>query len=224
MGRRLFDKWVIKLHFPASDTASLGRTASDDAPEGWRKVCLHELVEDIRDSVLPSQVSPDTPYVGLEHMPRRSTTLPSAGRAHDVGSTKLKFRPGDILFGKIRPYFHKVVFAISSGVTSSDSIVMRPRTSVSAPLALCLVSSDAFVAHAVQTSNGTKMPRANWNVLRNYPVSVPPATLLARFSNIVGSGIELCSTLAEMNTNLRAAEDSAHDARQLDLRNRDRPG
>src|SRR6266404_7275863 len=128
MARRLFDEWVIKLRVPPSGTASLGRTASDDVPEGWREVCLHKLVEDIRDSILPSQVSPDTPYVGLEHMPRCSTTLLSVGRADEVGSTKLKFRSGDILFGKIRPYFHKVVFATFSGVTSSDSIVMRVRS------------------------------------------------------------------------------------------------
>jgi type I restriction enzyme S subunit len=194
IARRLFDEWIINT--PAAGTA-----------EGWREARLQDLVEDVRDPILPSQVPPDTLYVGLEHMPRRSTTLLSAGRAGEVASTKLRFCSGDILFGKIRPYFHKVVFATSSGVTSSDSIVMRPRTAELTPFALCLVSSDAFVAHAVQTSNGTKMPRANWNVLRNYPVAVPPTSLFARFADIVGSAIELCSKLASMNANLRTARD-----------------
>jgi type I restriction enzyme, S subunit len=199
MVRRLFNEWITKRHFSTDGYGGV--------TESWREARLEELVEDIRDPVLPSQVLPDTPYVGLEHMPRRSTTLVSVGRADQVGSTKLRFRSGDILFGKIRPYFHKVVFAASSGVTSSDSIVMRPRCSKFATLALCLVSSDAFVAHAVQTSNGTKMPRANWNVLRKYPIVVPPDAMLARFSDIVGSSMELCSVFAKMNTILQKTRD-----------------
>jgi type I restriction enzyme S subunit len=198
ISRRLFDEWIIECRFPASEGVNAG---------GSRKASLHDLVEDIRDPILPSQAAPDTPYVGLEHMPRRSTTLTSVGRVDQVESTKLIFHSGDILFGKIRPYFHKVVHAASSGVTSSDSIVMRPRCAEFGPLAICLVSSDAFVAHAVQTSNGTKMPRANWNVLKNYSITIPPESLLGRFASIVGAGIELCSTLAKSNRNLQITRD-----------------
>lgn len=117
--RRLFDEWMIKLRRPGPEVTPLIGSKSDSLPEGWEKACLADLVDDIRNSVLPSQIPPDTPYVGLEHMPRRSTTLLSFGRADEVRSTKLKYRSGDILFAKIRPYFHKVVFATSSGVTST---------------------------------------------------------------------------------------------------------
>jgi type I restriction enzyme S subunit len=199
MARHLFDEWFVKLRFPGSDAASGSRQ--------WSEIRLRDLVEDIRDAVLPSQVSPDTAYVGLEHMPRRSTTLISIGRTGEVASTKLKFRSGDILFGKIRPYFHKVVFAPFFGVTSSDSMVMRPRSTPLGLLALSLVSSDEFVAHAVQTSNGTKMPRANWHVLKDYPVAMPPASVLSQFGEIVGPAVELCAKLAAMNLALAAARD-----------------
>ena len=198
IARRLFDDWIIEYRFPASEGVSPGCS---------RKASLHDLVEDIRDPILPSQAASDTPYVGLEHMPRHSTTLTSIGKVDQVDSTKLKFISGDILFGKIRPYFHKVVHAACSGVTSSDSIVMRPRCAEFRPLALCLVSSDAFVAHAVQTSNGTKMPRANWNVLKNYPIIIPPEIVLNRFASIVGAAIELCSTLAGSSRNLQGTRD-----------------
>jgi type I restriction enzyme, S subunit len=195
--RRLFEEWFTRR-----------RSSTSDAPSGtWTKLHLRDLVEDIRDAVLPSEVSPDTAYVGLEHMPRRSTTLLSFGQAAQVASTKLKFRSGDILFGKIRPYFHKVIYASFPGVTSSDSIVIRPLSRSLGFLALSVVSSDEFVAHAVQTSNGTKMPRANWNVLQNYPVALPPETLLAQFVGIVASATELCAKLAAMNVALAAARD-----------------
>ena len=59
----------------------------------------------------------------------------------------------------------------------------------------------------MQTSNGTKMPRANWNVLQNYSVALPPEQLLAQFVDIVGPMIELCATLAATNVALRSSRD-----------------
>ena len=60
------------------------------------------------DGVTPSELAADTPYIGLEHMPRRSIALSDWGRAADVSSGKARFDEGDFLFGKLRPYFHKV--------------------------------------------------------------------------------------------------------------------
>ena len=119
---------------------------------------------------------------------------------------KLKFQTGDILFGKIRPYFHKCAVAPVEGVASSDPIIIRPKQGVRA-LATSLASSDAFVAHAVKTSNGTKMPRADWKVRREYPVAVPPDELARQFEQTVCPMIELGAKLAAQSRNLRAQRD-----------------
>ena len=66
---------------------------------------------------------------------------------------------------------------------------------------------DAFVAHAVKTSNGTKMPRADWKVLREYPVLVPPPEIGRRYERTVWPMIELAAALASQNRNLRAQRD-----------------
>lgn len=192
MARRLFDEWFG------------GKGLS---PARFQKGRLRDIVKDIRDPVLPSDIPPETPYVGLEHMSRRSTTLVDWGRAGEVASTKLRFCAGDILFGKIRPYFHKVVIAAFAGVSSSDAIVMRPRQKKWTALALYLVSSDAFIAHAVQTSNGTKMPRAKADVLMDYPVLIPPDAELRKFSAVVEPAISFGSNLADANVKLGASRD-----------------
>lgn len=67
-------------------------------------------------------------------------------------STKLVFHKGEILFGKIRPYFHKVGVAPVEGVCSSDAIVIKAKTTDYFPIVLACVSSEEFVAHATQTS------------------------------------------------------------------------
>ena len=109
--------------------------------------------------------------------------------------------------GKIRPYFHKVVFAPFEGVSSSDAIVIRSRPPELTGLVLSVTSSDNFVAHAVATSNGTKMPRANWGVLSRTPVPMPPNKLMKSFNNAVVSWAELAASLNRANTRLAASRD-----------------
>jgi type I restriction enzyme S subunit len=112
-----------------------------------------------------------------------------------------------VLFGKIRPYFHKVVFAPFEGVSSSDAIVIRSRDPEQIGFILCVVSSDLFVAQATSTSNGTKMPRANWSVLARYPVLIGPDDLMKRFNLAVASWAELAASLNQANIRLAASRD-----------------
>jgi type I restriction enzyme S subunit len=176
-------------------------------PKGWEYKPLGALLEETRDAAMPSDVQQDTRYVGLEHIPRRTTTLNDFGVASDVTSLKFRFERGDILFGKIRPYFHKVVWAGFSGICSSDALVLRPLNEDTAGIAVCVTSSEAFVAHAVQTSNGTKMPRANWAVLKQYPVPIPPPELLGRFNSFVMRSLESAATLQACNERLAQSRD-----------------
>ena len=203
MARRLYEEWFVHFRFPGHE----GVEFDGDLPRGWRSAPLGDLVEERRDAVQPDAIDPDTPYVGLEHIPRRSITLREWSTASTVQSTKLLFVENDILFGKIRPYFHKVSLAPLSGVTSSDTIVLRALSQEHLPLALCCASSDTFVDHATQTSNGTKMPRANWNVLKQYPVVVPESGLLTRFNEFLFPLIQNLKSFNRKNTNLRAQRD-----------------
>jgi type I restriction enzyme, S subunit len=207
MARRIYEEWFVRFRFPGFEAVRMVESELGLVPEGWRLRALGDLVDDVRDGVNPDAVAPETPYVGLEHIPRRSIALADWGHAADVGSTKLRFLEGDILFGKIRPYFHKVAVAPVAGVTSSDAIVIRAKQAQDFGLALAVASSDAFVAHATQTSNGTKMPRANWGVLRQYPVLTPPRGLHTRFELFMAGVVSAVSNHVLRNRNLRATRD-----------------
>jgi hypothetical protein len=157
---------------------------------------------------LEDEREPDSPYIGLEHIPRRSIALCEWGRAEEVTSTKHRFRAGDILFGKIRPYFHKVGVAFVEGVASSDAIVLRPAAAEWHSLALLTVSSDAFVADASKTAReGSKMPRADWKLMRTRPVHVPPETLLRAFNAQIEPIVAQLKTLTFQTQRLRTARD-----------------
>lgn len=181
--------------------------ADSCSPTGWSFLELEELVDERRYSVDPRELDPMLPYFGLEHLPRRSIALNTWGVAGDVQSSKLRATSGDILFGKIRPYFHKVGVCPFDAVCSSDTIVLRVKRPENFGLVLACVSSDAFVAHATQTSQGTKMPRANWKILRRYPVAVPPAVLYTAFNTQVSQSVGLIQHLVLKNANLHATRD-----------------
>ena len=207
MARRIFEEWFVHFRAPGCEGLPMLDSAIGRVPQGWEVKRLRDLADEFRDPADPRAVAPETAYIGLEHIPRRSTTFVDWGKAEQVGSLKLKFRSGDILFGKIRPYFHKCAVAPVDGVASSDAIIIRARSQNVRALVALLASSDAFVAHAVKTSNGTKMPRADWKVLREYPIAVSPADLGRRFESVVWPMVELANTVVAQNRNLRAQRD-----------------
>jgi type I restriction enzyme, S subunit len=148
------------------------------------------------------------PYIGLGHMPRRSISLSEWGRAEEVTSTRHRFRAGEILFGRIRAYFHKVGIAFVDGVASSDAIVIRSWAEELGCMVLMAVSSDPFVASTAQSMReGSKMPRADWKLMKQYPIPLPPHGLLNEFNGAVQSIIQQLKILTFQNQKLRAARD-----------------
>lgn len=200
----IYKEWFLKLRFPGHEHTRLVR----GVPEGWRVATLASLCPDHRDAADPTELASDTPYIGLEHMPRRSITLSEWGTCEEVTSTKLRYLQGDILFGKIRPYFHKVGIALNEGVTSSDAIVLRPIDNSLRSFCLLTVSSDGFVAVASKTAKeGSKMPRADWALMREHRIQVPPAPLLSVLNSLVDPIVAQLRALALANRQLRAARD-----------------
>jgi len=207
MAQAIYREWFINFRFPGQEDVRMVESELGLVPVGWEVRKLGDIAEEVRRNVEPNNLDSDTPYFGLEHIPRKSIALSDWGFAKDVQSTKHQFFKGEILFGKIRPYFHKVGVAPVDGVCSSDAIVIRPKKLEYFGLVLFCVSSEQFVSHATQTSQGTKMPRANWNVLVNYPVIIPPKPLLDKFNNVSSDMVDLIITKIFQNANLRSTRD-----------------
>jgi len=207
MARNLYREWFVHFRFPGHEKVPLVDSPIGKIPKGWEATTLGDLAECVRRSIHPEQLDPATPYVGLEHLPRRSLALTEWSTVSTVNSVKLLFSENDILFGKIRPYFHKVVLAPMHGACSSDTLVIRPKRPEDLALVLMCVSSDEFVAYATQTSQGTKMPRANWNVLVRYPVPVPPKRVQDEFTRYIAAMMKQIKCLVARSRNLRRTRD-----------------
>nr|MBF0682422.1 restriction endonuclease subunit S [Pseudomonas sp.] len=97
-------------------------------PEGWRLGCFGDLAEHVRANVKAEDIAGNDLYVGLEHIGRKHLFLSEHGLGESVDSNKSKFEKDDLLFGKLRPYFHKVCIAPSDGICSTDILVLRAKT------------------------------------------------------------------------------------------------
>jgi type I restriction enzyme S subunit len=207
MARALYREWFVHFRFPGHEDVPRVASALGEIPRGWEVKKLGDIAEDMRRNVPKGELDDAKRYVGLEHIPRRSLTLDAWETATVLGSNKLAFKKGEVLFGKIRPYFHKVSVAPFDGLCSADTIVIRPRRPEHYAIVVACVSSDGFVAEASATANGAKMPRANWGVLENYPVVIPNGMILDKFSNLFANVIEQQQLLVFRVHNLRRTRD-----------------
>ena len=152
-----------------------------EIPEGWQVSELGEIAAFPVRTVKPHDLSSETAYIGLDHMPRKSIALDEWEGAGKVTSNKLSFNRGEFLFGKLRPYFHKVGLAPTNGICSTDIVVVSPKKALWSSFVLMCISTDEFVSYTDQTSNGTKMPRTSWKTMGQYEVCIPPDSLTRAF-------------------------------------------
>ncbi|MFE6025637.1 restriction endonuclease subunit S [Streptomyces niveus] len=175
---------------------------------GDGKTCIGDISYSVRESVKPDSLSGNEPYVGLEHMPRKQVWIESWGRSSEVGSVKSTFESGDILFGKLRPYFHKVGMAQVDGVCSTDIIVVRANENKYRSWLLMALSSDEVVAYATARSDGTRMPRAKWSDLASFEVPWPGAEQVMRFEESAAPLIERAERGAAESRSLATLRDT----------------
>jgi type I restriction enzyme S subunit len=159
-------------------------------PKGWRVGTVGDIAENPKNVVHPNEVNEATYYVGLEHMPRKNIALDTWDYSEKVTSNKYAFCKGNILFGKLRPYFHKVGITPVDGICSTDIIVVNGKDNDYQNFLLFLLSSTVFVDSVSAASTGTKMPRTDWKYMQSYEIPLPPEIILQKFNSIVKSMVE----------------------------------
>ncbi|AZB91103.1 restriction endonuclease subunit S [Acinetobacter pittii] len=177
------------------------------AEDSISKCKLGDLVTLQTENIHPSNLDEVIPYVGLEHISKKNMFLMEYGTSDQANSTKAKFEKYDILLGKIRPYLHKVCITFFSGITSTDSIVIRAKNKKNLCIILNNVFSDIFIDLAVKSSSGSKMPRADWNTLKDYEIELPNSNELDKYNLLFYKFLELCEIYSNENIQLKVLRD-----------------
>ena len=145
---------------------------------------LADLCDLVAAHVNPAD-RPDDLYVGLEHIASGRFVRQGEGRAADVHSAKHAFQPGDVLYGKLRPYLDKAVLASDAGICTTELLVLRPKEGVDPRFVVGVVHTPSFVQHAVAGTTGVQHPRTSWRHISNFELpdfSSDERTKIARLS------------------------------------------
>ena len=205
MIQAIFKSWFID--FDGYD--DLVDSELGQVPKGWRVGTLGDVMTRKSTTIQPQDLAPDTPYIGLANMPEGSLALMEWGGAEEATSAKVSFSKGDILFGKLRPYFKKVGIAPIDGICSSDMLVIRAKDPRWYGFGLGLLTYDPFIEYTSAVSTGTRMPRVSWKAMAAYKVVIPPDKFAEEFNMTANAfaqrillNIEESRTLFELRNTL----------------------
>ena len=109
--------------------------------------------------------------IELEHIEQETGRIIGSTCADYQNSIKTVCKPGDVMFGKLRPYLRKYAFVQKECVCSSEIWSLIPTDIVIPKYLFYLIQSEAFMK-AANVSSGTKMPRAEWSTIAKsgYPI------------------------------------------------------
>lgn len=182
-------KWLIqKLLNPKSGVRLPG--FKDD----WDFVKLNEVVGLSTEKYNPIISDIDYICIELEHIEPFSGRLIGYTSSKRQKSIKNVFHKGQVLFGKLRPYLRKYLKPEFDGVCSTEIWVFDCKTKrIIGDFLFYLVQSDNFINNA-NLSSGSKMPRADWDHVRNITIplpSIPEQTAIAQILSTADREIEL---------------------------------
>lgn len=133
----------------------------------WKKVKFSDLAERI-STTEQSGILPGVEYEDIISGEGRLNKDVYQKECYKYG---IVFNTGDILFGKLRPYLKNILLADFHGVAVGDFWVLRSKENNSNFL-YTLVNSNSFMEVA-NISSGSKMPRADWNLVSATIFAVP---------------------------------------------------
>jgi type I restriction enzyme, S subunit len=139
---------------------------------------LKEVVEQTNERITPSIESPDemANYIGLANIQSNIGELANFRpiQGNEILSSSPKFKKGDILFGRMRPYLNKVWIANFDGVCSGEALVFRPKSDkVDTRFLHALLLSQITLNQVVPLQSGSSLPRVSASDVLNIKLPIP---------------------------------------------------
>ncbi len=181
--------------------------------EDWKRLPFGTFAESVNQRVEPSDAGEEI-YVGLDDLDSENLHIRRWGKGSDVIGTKLRFRKGDIIFGRRRAYQRKLAVAEFDGICSAHAMVVRAKSELVLPEFLpFLMMSDRFMKRAVEISVGSLSPTINWTTLKLEEFALPPLPQQGRMAEMLWA---VDKVRVEYQKSVQACEDAV-DSRLTEL-------
>nr|WP_315473026.1 restriction endonuclease subunit S [uncultured Undibacterium sp.] len=155
-------------------------------PKGWNIGEFGKILSLRNERTQPSEETKFLPYVPIESIGAKTPFLTGYKSGEEANSSLVLFKESDILFGAMRPYFHKVCIAPFDGVTRTTVFTLTAVNKKSNAYGLFLAFQESTIEFATQHSEGSTIPYAKWkNSLERMPIVEPPIVIQEKFGEIV---------------------------------------
>lgn len=159
-----------------------------DIPSSWEWVRLKEISTFGNfETVKPELISDEEWILDLEEIEKNTGKLIQVVFNSDkkVKSNKYKFKSGDVLYGKLRPYLNKVIIAPNEGYCTTEIFPITLLGNIAPKYLQMALMSPYFLSYANSCSYGVKMPRLGTNQLAEALIPLPPLNEQKRIINKV---------------------------------------
>lgn len=167
-------------------------------PEDWEIKEINKKIELSKDRFDPRKESDFFKCIELENINKETYSINGYFDSRNQKSNKNVFRRGDILFGKLRPNLRKYWLAEFDGVCSTEIWVLRGKAKELDNFFLgYFVQQERFYLISNVTS-GSKMPRADWKFVQNYPMLFPPIKEQKAIADCLGTWDNAITKLTDL--------------------------
>jgi type I restriction enzyme S subunit len=172
-------------------------------PEGWQASQLKSMLVLHKTTIKAGTATESVPYVPIDQIGSRDIFLKNSMSGTEAKTSLVSFKKNEILFGAMRPYFHKVVLAPFDGTTRTTTFVLRVINPRYLSFALLTLFQDSAVTYATSHSQGTTIPYAVWsNSFENFPLVIPSEPVATAFNGLVLPLLEYGYSLMKENQKL----------------------
>ena len=137
----------------------------------WEEKRLEEIFEISKTKYNPLKETKEYPCIELESLSQETGKILKTFNSLEQKSIKNKFLKNEVLFGKLRPYLKKYWYSNFEGVCSSEIWVLNSKNNIN-KFIYYFIQGENFISLA-NTTSGTKMPRADWSLMKNEIFSIP---------------------------------------------------
>jgi len=143
-----------------------------EIPKHWKVDRIKDVSQLREDKVKVN--SEERNYLELEDMEQGTGQIVSFRDTTEVVSAVMKFRKGDVLFGKLRPYLAKYYYALEDGLCTGEILAIEP-IRLDGKYLKYFIGGPNFIEQCTVNSYGAKMPRVNWNTqIGTFSIPLPP--------------------------------------------------
>ncbi|ARR38424.1 restriction endonuclease subunit S [Lactobacillus delbrueckii] len=160
--------------------------------DNWEQVKYGEIFQ--RRSKMGVS-TPALPSVEYDDINPGMGTLNKEPKSKGTSKRGIHFNPGDVLFGKLRPYLKNWLFACFEGVAVGDFWVLTS-SKIDHGFTYSLIQAPEF-QYIANLSSGSKMPRSDWGLVSNARTFIPTNLSEQKSISSVLFGLDTAITLHE---------------------------